>query len=291
MMIHWMLGLVLFAYGADFGAWKKMLQEYEAMMKSKATSPLSVVDAAYLKKGETQYFSSSRVWQQKKPESGDWISATYEDKKIRIQDSTGKVLVDDLVASKKTQWPGRAEWLAGGVVSEEEARIKIHDPEHPALLKFKKLDFFPYRPEWAVTAALKLEKPYKKFTFTTVRDRTQEFWRVGVLDFLVQGKAIQLPAYVSEKELTHVQELFVPFKDLTNGQETYAGGRYANALFSEAKNLLEAQDSLNVEIDFNHASQPFCAFSRFYNCVRVPGKPMGVAVRSGERIGSHSLKH
>ncbi len=277
-------------FASDVPAWKKMLQDYDAKMRSHEISPLSVVDAAYLKKGETAYFGTSRKWDPEKPKSGAWVSASFDGQKISLQSQSGKSLAQDLLPVKKMKLDSGL-WIAGQSISSTEVRIKIHDPSHPMLKSFKKLEFYPYSANAAVEAKLILVKPYKKFTFTTVRERTQEFWAVGEVMFRMDGKEVRLPAYVAEDELKLVKEIFVPFKDPTNGAETYGGGRYVDAEFKTPQNLENALGEMNLVVDLNHAYQPFCAFSKHYNCVRVPGKPIAVAIRAGEKIGTHNLKH
>ena len=81
--------------------------------------------------------------------------------------------------------------------------------------------------------------------------------------------------------------LFVPFRDLTSGRETYGGGRY---LFDTAKDTdglvleLEAGSS-DVVIDFNFAYNASCAYSPRWACpLAPPENHMQVAVRAGERV-------
>jgi len=80
--------------------------------------------------------------------------------------------------------------------------------------------------------------------------------------------------------------LFVPFRDATSGHETYGGGRY---LFDTVKNHLpmpvpEAGESM-VEIDFNYAYNPSCAYSPRWACPLAPPENyLKVPVRAGERV-------
>ena len=49
--------------------------------------------------------------------------------------------------------------------------------------------------------------------------------RVGTLTFMLKGQPLSLGAFVEADE-KDMRRLFVPFGDLTNGIETYHGGRY-----------------------------------------------------------------
>ena len=55
--------------------------------------------------------------------------------------------------------------------------------------------------------------------------------------------------------------LFVPFKDATNGTETYGAGRYLD---------LEPMPDGTYDLDFNLAYSPFCAYSPSYSCPLPP---------------------
>ena len=74
--------------------------------------------------------------------------------------------------------------------------------------------------------------------------------------------------------------LFIPFKDLTTGKETYGAGRYLEA-------MKEPGDS--VWLDFNLCYQPYCAYNLEYSCPLVPAEnTLPVAVRAGEKSkGGH----
>lgn len=78
--------------------------------------------------------------------------------------------------------------------------------------------------------------------------------------------------------------LFLPFRDRTNGHETYGGGRY----------LLDAAKSADLGgdpgrgtllLDFNFAYQPSCAFDPRWACPLAPAENwLDIPVRGGERL-------
>jgi uncharacterized protein (DUF1684 family) len=78
--------------------------------------------------------------------------------------------------------------------------------------------------------------------------------------------------------------LFVPFRDATNGTETYGAGRY---LIDAAKSadLGGDADRGTLVLDFNFAYQPSCAFDPRWACpLAPPENRLDLAVRAGERI-------
>ena len=79
--------------------------------------------------------------------------------------------------------------------------------------------------------------------------------------------------------------LFLPFRDATNGTETYGAGRY---LLDAAKSadLGPGEAPGTLVLDFNFAFQPSCAFDPKFACpLAPPANRLDVAVRAGERMG------
>jgi uncharacterized protein (DUF1684 family) len=77
---------------------------------------------------------------------------------------------------------------------------------------------------------------------------------------------------------------FIPFRDATNGTETYAAGRY---LIDAAKShdLGGEAAAGTITLDLNFATQPSCAFDPRWACpLAPPENRLDVAIRAGERI-------
>jgi len=78
--------------------------------------------------------------------------------------------------------------------------------------------------------------------------------------------------------------LFIPFRDATNGDETYGAGRY---LVDAAKSadLGTVAESGALILDFNFAYQPSCAFDPRWACpLAPPENRLAIEVRAGERL-------
>jgi uncharacterized protein (DUF1684 family) len=79
--------------------------------------------------------------------------------------------------------------------------------------------------------------------------------------------------------------LFLPFRDATNGADTYGAGRY---LLDAAKSADLGGDRAagTLILDFNFAFQPSCAFDPKWACpLAPPSNRLDLAVRAGERLG------
>ena len=78
--------------------------------------------------------------------------------------------------------------------------------------------------------------------------------------------------------------LFIPFRDGTNGTETYGAGRY---LVDAAKSADLGGDPAagTLTLDFNFAYQPSCAFDPRWACpLAPPENRLAIEVRAGERL-------
>jgi uncharacterized protein (DUF1684 family) len=98
----------------------------------------------------------------------------------------------------------------------------------------------------------------------------------GVLSFELQGQTFELNVYQGKdlmKEEGFTDYLFLPFLDNTNGDATYGGGRYIDLRIPLDKEL---------EIDFNTAYNPYCAYNEKYSCPIVPRENyLDMEVRAG----------
>lgn len=78
--------------------------------------------------------------------------------------------------------------------------------------------------------------------------------------------------------------LFIPFRDATNGHETYAAGRY---LVDAAKSADLGGDPADgtLVLDFNFAYQPSCAFDPKWACpLAPPENRLDIPIGAGERL-------
>jgi uncharacterized protein len=110
---------------------------------------------------------------------------------------------------------------------------------------------------------------------------TMSFRRIGFLDIPFPEGARRLALYWMEG---YAGGLFVPFRDATNGTETYGAGRY---LLDAAKSADLGGDPAKRTLvcDFNFSYQPSCAFDPKWACpLAPPENRLDVPVRAGERI-------
>lgn len=120
----------------------------------------------------------------------------------------------------------------------------------------------------------------KPFELSTSSGNTKSYIKFGELHFKIDGEKYKLTVYQSLglKIIPQYRDyLFIPFKDLTNGKESYGGGRYLDLRM----NQLSGE---KIFLDFNKAYNPYCAFSEGYSCPIPPKENhLKVAVEAGEK--------
>jgi uncharacterized protein len=163
-------------------------------------------------------------------------------------------------------------------------RFLLSDPDSPVPKdmrdKLLPLVYYPVDPGYSVPAALTPAPAGPPIMMQTSTGSQVQMRRVGRLTFTVKGETLALTAFqeVGSPDLEH---LFVPFKDLTSGVETYAGGRFLD-LDRTATNI--------YSLDFNRAYNPNCYFSVTWVCpIPPPENRLDVAITAGEKIrpGAH----
>jgi uncharacterized protein (DUF1684 family) len=140
---------------------------------------------------------------------------------------------------------------------------------------FPPLSYFPIDPAYHTPAALMPAPGGPTIDMPTSTGQIRKMRRVGTLSFTLKGQPMTLGAFV-EADRNDLERLFVPFGDLTNGTETYPGGRYLD---------LDRTATGIYELDFNRAYHPFCFFNSSYDCPYPPlENRLKTPVRAGEKL-------
>jgi len=144
----------------------------------------------------------------------------------------------------------------------EEARSPFYNKKK----EMKHMKFFKPNADYKFKATFALTPNAKTFDMATYSGITKSYVKYGIATIQVNGKPVQVNVYQSLRlrEMEKYKEhLFIPFKDLTNSESTYGGGRYIDITMSDINNGM-------VVIDFNKCYNPWCAFSDGYNCPVPP---------------------
>ncbi len=120
-------------------------------------------------------------------------------------------------------------------------------------------------------------EPFQMLTYSGMR---KPYVKYGELHFDLAGKKQTLNVYQSldlRRMPQYRDYLFVPFKDLTNAQQTYGGGRYLDFRMKDIEGTA-------CVLDFNKAYNPYCAYSEGFNCPIPPKENhLEVKVEAGEK--------
>lgn len=136
--------------------------------------------------------------------------------------------------------------------------LRVKDSKHPALTHWKGLDWFPPDPKWRIRARLEKAAPGTVLPIDTVIHTTEQKPSAGRVVFTIDGVTYKMEALTEDGE----PGLFVIFKDKTAGKTSYPPGRFINTPAVEADG--------SVELDFNRAYSPPCAFTEFATCPLPP---------------------
>lgn len=159
--------------------------------------------------------------------------------------------------------------ILGETDFQKEMNAKFKDATTSPLTKkdrktFRGLNFFDFDPTFVVTAELKRTPDTEFFNMKTTTSRLSKERIFGIVTFVINNETYNLNVYQGEENMqtTGLEDyLFLPFLDDTNGEGSYAGGRYIDLRIPEGNIIV---------IDFNEAYNPYCDYNEKFSCPIVP---------------------
>ena len=144
------------------------------------------------------------------------------------------------------------------------------------LKEFKSLDFYPANDQFFVVAQFIRSENEQPFEMKTTTARKPVYVKYGEAHFSIDGQFFKLNIYrnieLSKKE-QYKDYLFLPFSDLTCGNESYIGGKYIDMKIPQGDRIV---------IDFNTSYNPYCAYNPKYSCPKVPlENDLKIEIRAG----------
>jgi len=143
---------------------------------------------------------------------------------------------------------------------------------------FKGLKYYPFDPKYLFSGHIEryifhIDNPKYYATFLTNKGTNKRYIRYGKFHFEMNGKSISIEVYKSILS----DKLFIPFKDKTNGKETYEAGKYIDT---------EILTGYRMVLDFNMAYHPNCAYNDKFTCALPPKENfLEIEIRAGEKVG------
>jgi uncharacterized protein (DUF1684 family) len=138
--------------------------------------------------------------------------------------------------------------------------------------------FFDYEPSWRLVAEV---EPAETDTVMIDNSGTgaTRFVHFGTAHATAAGGPLALEVYWLD---SYGGGLFLPFRDRTNGSQTYGGGRY---LLDSAKGADLGGEGGQLILDFNFSYHPSCVWDDRWSCpLAPPGNHLDVDVLAGERL-------
>lgn len=152
--------------------------------------------------------------------------------------------------------------------------VRLRDLESPEVKAFAGIPTFSIDEQWRVKAKF-VPTTGEKIGIVDITGRASQEDSPGRLVFTIDGKEqVLIPTGTAE-------HLFVVFADQTTRHETYGGGRFLDLKGPDANGI--------VDLDFNKAYNPPCAFTPYATCPTPPKENrLTVAIRAGEQYkGDH----
>lgn len=154
----------------------------------------------------------------------------------------------------------------------ERLGVRVRNRDAAARRTFAGLRWYPIDPRMRIRARFEAWPEPKSFPVQNVLGDMAQMESPGRLHFAVDGRDVSLDAFFEDEERS---ELFIIFKDRTNGDTTYGAGRYL---------YVPVPADGVVDLDFNRAYNPPCAFTTFATCP-LPPRPnwLPIRIEAGER--------
>lgn len=144
--------------------------------------------------------------------------------------------------------------------------------------KFTGLEYFEYDPALRYTAPVEHDVEPKVIEIELQEDGLVRLQRFGRVRLPINGEEHLLSLFWVAG---YGGGVFLPFKDVTSGPETYGGGRY---LLDTIKHADLGSEDGRLVLDFNYAYNPSCAYNPRWHCpLSPPENNLTVAVRAGEK--------
>lgn len=141
---------------------------------------------------------------------------------------------------------------------------------------FRPLEYFPPNERYRIMATLRPVEERKVRVLATSDAAEARYLEYAWAEFDLDDRKNRLLILEVMEEGPEKGSLFLPFGDQTSANETYGAGRYLD--------VRKVPGSATIELDFNKAYNPFCAYNDSYSCPFPPPENLlQVAIRAGEK--------
>ncbi|MCC7450399.1 MAG: DUF1684 domain-containing protein [Anaerolineae bacterium] len=153
----------------------------------------------------------------------------------------------------------------------EQYGVRVRDVNSPVRQAFTGRTWFPIDPQYRIATPLMRYPEARTVLVMDVVGIVEPMDNPGYVTFELHGQALRLEAFNAGAD-----ELWFIFKDATSGEATYGVGRFLKVPVN-AEGI--------VDLDFNRAYNPPCAFTKYATCPMPPKENiLPVRIEAGERI-------
>jgi uncharacterized protein (DUF1684 family) len=146
----------------------------------------------------------------------------------------------------------------------------MRDPNSKLRKEFTGLKWFPVDESYRVSARFESYSEPRKVESLNVFGDVIEFMSPGELVFEINGQEHRLQPTSMRNDAFHLI-----IRDKTSGKETYGAARFLST---------EPMKNGRVELDFNKAYNPPCAYNPYTTCPLPPkGNSLPVRIEAGEK--------
>lgn len=149
------------------------------------------------------------------------------------------------------------------------------------------IHFFDVDINYRCVCELEKYEQMQPFAMSTYAGTVQDYLKIGTASCTINKTSFSLALYQNVKMLRmpmYRNRYFIPFRDITNGETTYGGGRYIDL-------QADSVDKGQVVIDFNKSYNPWCAYSDGYACPIPPVENhLDLSIEAGEALYTGTYK-
>jgi uncharacterized protein (DUF1684 family) len=264
-------------------AWRK---NYEAKLTSDA-GWLTVSGIFWLHEGENRFGSdplNDIVLPPTVPPLGGVFDFHAGKTTVRLGKGVQGTISGKAVESAELRPDQKADYLVLGdltlYVHATGARfaIRLRDKNSKVRKNFTGVKWFPIDETYRVTAKYFPYDQPKEFESQNILGDTIKVKALGYMLFTLRGQELRLEAEAADEG----PGFFIVFRDLTSGKSTYPASR-----FLDPDGPKDGPGGKTVELDFNKARNPPCAYNPYTTCpVPVPTNRLRVEIPAGEKMYS-----
>ncbi len=153
-----------------------------------------------------------------------------------------------------------------------EENLRVTDDSPFKEVAFEGLNFYAPNPDYRVDAKSVPLTDKEIISLSTSDGKKRNYVKTTLLIFELHNRVDTLTLL---QNLDDPTDYFLPFIDETSGEATYGAGRYLP---------VEPSKGEKIELDFNRAFNPYCAYNEAYSCPMPPKENyINSSVEAGEK--------